>query len=479
MSTRLLAPLLAALFGGLTLPAALLAQGYRSDAMYGEVLVAVPQALQGQLESLIGTGDYVRLSNYRATHPGRRISSAVGRLDVREAGTGRLQTCTATLVAEDLILTNHHCLVGGEIQATQASLLMDYYDERDIARTRRFDVVLRPVEADEILDYALHRVLGTPGRRYGVLRARSAAVTGGEQATLFHHPLGQPKVVSALNCALERPPLREGKLLHTCDTLGGSSGALVLDVTGTRVYGLHRAGTDRVNLAVPMVRLVQHSPMLAQLFPDQGQQAPVSSDGPPPQPRFTPPPIPRRTPAPQPTPQPVQQPTPIARNTPRRSQPLPTPPPMRPTAPAPTPRRQASLPLSAARVQPSVAVIAWGNDTGRYARNGRCDDPRFTGPGVQPPLFVDDRGRDATDCRTLFQQGEVFWRRTDLDRGDNMGSHRGIAFGTNAGQYPYDGECDDPRFTGDGMASDLSEANTFRDALDCLELFLDGRIRAR
>ncbi|WP_185803811.1 hypothetical protein [Pontivivens nitratireducens] len=54
----------------------------------------------------------------------------------------------------------------------------------------------------------------------------------------------------------------------------------------------------------------------------------------------------------------------------------------------------------------------------------------------------------------------------------------GINFGNDSGSYPFDGECDDPRFRGAGMAvaASLSSSNRFRDASDCQTLFNAGLI---
>jgi len=54
--------------------------------------------------------------------------------------------------------------------------------------------------------------------------------------------------------------------------------------------------------------------------------------------------------------------------------------------------------------------IDYGNDASQWARDGRCDDPRFTGPGVDNILNDDDIGTDATDCRSLCTSGRVWLR---------------------------------------------------------------------
>ena len=49
-------------------------------------------------------------------------------------------------------------------------------------------------------------------------------------------------------------------------------------------------------------------------------------------------------------------------------------------------------------------------------------------------------------------------------------------FGDDSSEWIYDGECDDPRFQGSGMALTLLDQNRFSDATDCRLLFNQGRI---
>lgn len=52
-----------------------------------------------------------------------------------------------------------------------------------------------------------------------------------------------------------------------------------------------------------------------------------------------------------------------------------------------------------------------------------------------------------------------------------------VNFGNDGGEYPNDGECDDPRFVGAGMASTVEDANIGGDATDCAAHFNRGNIR--
>jgi len=51
-----------------------------------------------------------------------------------------------------------------------------------------------------------------------------------------------------------------------------------------------------------------------------------------------------------------------------------------------------------------------------------------------------------------------------------------IDFGDDSGSWTEDGECDDPRFTGEGMASSLNRSDILKDATDCKSLFDEGKI---
>ena len=53
----------------------------------------------------------------------------------------------------------------------------------------------------------------------------------------------------------------------------------------------------------------------------------------------------------------------------------------------------------------------------------------------------------------------------------------GIDFGDDSSTWAHDGECDDPRFRGEGMtATPLLDQDIRADASDCLEAFKAGRL---
>ncbi len=126
-------------------------------------------------------------------------------------------------------------------------------------------------------------------------------------------------------------------------------------------------------------------------------------------------------------------------------------------------------PPADARRPPPSQSIDFGDDTSEWARDDECDDPRFDGDGMASSTVFQNRGRDAADCRRLYDAGGIRLFGVDLASGD-------VDFGDDASDYAQDGECDDPRFEGDGMAAIPLASDRGHDAADCRRLYDAGRI---
>ncbi len=129
--------------------------------------------------------------------------------------------------------------------------------------------------------------------------------------------------------------------------------------------------------------------------------------------------------------------------------------------------------------QGSAAAINFGDNTSTWASDGECDDPRFFGPGSADELVDEDLGHDAVDCRALLDAGQIQFGATPefgKPKGGETPSTSAIDFGDDSSQWSNDGECDDPRFAGQGVASTLLDSDLGRDATDCRSLFDDGII---
>ena len=108
-----------------------------------------------------------------------------------------------------------------------------------------------------------------------------------------------------------------------------------------------------------------------------------------------------------------------------------------------------------------VADIDFGEDAGNYANDGACDDARFEADGDDWTYQRNHVLRDATDCRTLYEAGEL---TLYLD------------FGDNSGEYANDDTCDDNRFTGEGRSILQTDSHVKRDAVDCIVAYRAGTI---
>jgi hypothetical protein len=128
-----------------------------------------------------------------------------------------------------------------------------------------------------------------------------------------------------------------------------------------------------------------------------------------------------------------------------------------------------------AAVIPAMAQsqVDFGDDSGSYANDGECDDPRFTGAGMTATdLLSEDLLADATDCKTAFDAGKISLKGVAED-----GT---IDFGDDEGEFANDGECDDMRFVGSGMTQTaLIQDDIMHDATDCRSAAKAGTITLR
>lgn len=131
--------------------------------------------------------------------------------------------------------------------------------------------------------------------------------------------------------------------------------------------------------------------------------------------------------------------------------------------------------------QVDSSTIDFGDDSGDWANDGECDDPRFSGGGMHSILLDEDAFKDATDCKTLFESGEITFNSSANNeiiepKQTESITHAGIDFGTDSGIWANDDECDDPRFSGEGMSDVLLDSDIKADASDCKAAFIAGKI---
>lgn len=121
--------------------------------------------------------------------------------------------------------------------------------------------------------------------------------------------------------------------------------------------------------------------------------------------------------------------------------------------------------------------ILAGDNSGPYAHDGECDDRRYRGASMASVLSWSHVGRDAADCHIAYLAGDLqIWDPAEAILGLKCDS---VDFGTDSGSLAGDGECDDPRFEGFGVANGVGPEGLMTDATDCRRLCEAGAIGLR
>lgn len=121
-----------------------------------------------------------------------------------------------------------------------------------------------------------------------------------------------------------------------------------------------------------------------------------------------------------------------------------------------------------------IDAIDFGDDSSEWANDGECDDPRFAGTGAAEELLNADIRKDATDCRAAYEAGTV--TLADAGASATATTTAEIDFGDDSSEWANDGECDDPRFAGTGSADETLAADILKDATDCRAAYDAGTV---
>lgn len=245
---------------------------------------AVAANLQAGIDTEVAIEGYNNepISTYSPEADFVKLGRGVGLLRIETDGGSF--PCTAFLVSEKHLLTNHHCVPGvldhPEVEATKilsVTWFAGYTQPGLIEEAEPFDVVPEPVELSEDLDYTVLEVKGGPAARYPVLPLTDTPAQEGMPYWIIGHPEGKAQRISREGCRAARPPVEGNRLRHTCDTLGGNSGSPMFDSSSRQVIGLHHAGSSRlgVNFGVPMSMILNNSKVLKAAIPAPAQPLPL------------------------------------------------------------------------------------------------------------------------------------------------------------------------------------------------------------
>jgi len=217
------------------------AQAAQQDAVSQTTPAVVGQTYQiAPPELWLGTPSHSEyVSDYAGTSF-RTAGMAVGRLTSNQPPTipgqpGHQASCTAWLVARDLILTARHCVRGAPGSAPSGQIAVQFGFDYGTATSPSY-AVSRIEEANDDLDYVLARVSSppsspAPGDLYGVIRVvADSEVRDREPLWIVHHANGDSQLlIKDGTCRRFAPDAAlPNYLYHRCDTREGSSGAPVL-----------------------------------------------------------------------------------------------------------------------------------------------------------------------------------------------------------------------------------------------------------
>lgn len=237
------------------------------------------------LESIIGQDQRQHLYEYNGDllDTVSRVSGAVAKLSmIKNTPNGpKRYVCTGFLIDDSTLVTNEHCVADQQTCAnTKVIFGYEYNRIGQIPGMEQYDCLkLRAVNVE--LDTAVLELAGEPGKRWSSLPLAAQPVLDGERLFIIQHPAGEPKQISEVECAVFESisPGRQSlsDLAHLCDTLGGSSGSPVFNVSG-EVVGLHHWGRDFSGRYSQANRAVRMELVSALIAPETETPGPASGD---------------------------------------------------------------------------------------------------------------------------------------------------------------------------------------------------------
>lgn len=247
---------------------------------FGKIVLSQKQ-FGGQLETSVGNYNNEPISKYGDRSLFAELGKPVGRLDILT--DGGMFPCTAFVVSEKYILTNHHCVPGilenPRAKATRINavqLVLGYRTDGITDGVQRFTVAAKPVETNANLDYSVLEVFGNPSLSFGRVKLARSRARDRSPLWIIGHPMGEAQRISREDCITAAPAIANQRLRHRCDTLPGNSGSPVIDPALQAAIGLHHAGSRQksINYAIPMGLIMRQSKVLATVLANPADPVP-------------------------------------------------------------------------------------------------------------------------------------------------------------------------------------------------------------
>jgi V8-like Glu-specific endopeptidase len=225
----------------------------------------------GKISSIIGLDQRERVSDLAGNPIVSSSEGAVAKLSFIK--DNNMYVCTGFMIDKEHLITNEHCVNTQDICASTQAIFGFQYSDADVLNPGQGFECKDLAEVDYGLDYAILKIDGRPGEKWGYLNLAEADTYDGQELIIIQHPGGEPKQVSIQDCATG-VAVADGRDLktdfsHICDTMGGSSGSPVITLQG-KVVGLHHFGVGggywNENRAVRMRNIIQNSAVIREII---------------------------------------------------------------------------------------------------------------------------------------------------------------------------------------------------------------------
>ncbi|WP_151996163.1 trypsin-like serine peptidase [Buttiauxella massiliensis] len=160
-------------------------------------------------------------------------------------GQQKYDSCTATLIQPNQVITAHHCIPGNEPWKVIKAKVVSYDSVRGILAQENVDLVSSPLLSSNTEDVSV-LALSTPfPDSFKPYPMNIRSPIPGETLVIISYPLGQAKRLSSGNCRVGNDKTAmPSQFNHYCMTFPGSSGALVVAQTDGAVVGVHSQAFD-------------------------------------------------------------------------------------------------------------------------------------------------------------------------------------------------------------------------------------------
>jgi V8-like Glu-specific endopeptidase len=180
--------------------------------------------------------EYNNLKPVAFLEQGIAVSKSVAHITLRDGGLA-----TGFLIAPDVLITNRHVFIdknhahGAKIRFNYQTDLYGNFlpsDEYDCDPDSLF-------KNNEYLDYAVVRIKGEAGMKWGFLKIKPTAVKVDDKVNIIQHAAGGPKQIAMNDNEVQY--VDETFVQYITDTLPGSSGSPVFN-DDWQVVALHHSG---------------------------------------------------------------------------------------------------------------------------------------------------------------------------------------------------------------------------------------------